>query len=398
MNTKAKKILKILGIILLAIVVILAAYIIYLYASYHRIEDNKELQVETISDNTPAGDALTTGKKYSALTYNIGFGAYTPDFSFFMDGGKSSWAKSKDSVKETIKGAGELVASKNPDFALVEEIDLDATRSYHVNEYSILKETIPAYNCVFAQNYDSAFLFYPFTQPHGKSKAGLALFSRYPVTGSLRRSFPVSTSFTKFFDLDRCYSISRVPVDNGKELVIFELHMSAYGNSDAIREGQIRMLSEDMQKEYEAGNYVICGGDFNHDLKAADTQSTELKASDENNKNNEGDKANESSDTQADSGDSAEEEPESWAYPFPRRDLPEHFSFCLDQLSEDEKNNLWNSARNADMEYVPGETYTVTLDGFIISDNVECTKYENVNTGYSYSDHDPVYMEFQLKK
>lgn len=381
MKTKAKKVIKITGIILLALVIVLAAYIIYLYASYHRIPDNQELQVEEISQNTEAGNELTTEKNYSALTYNIGFGAYTPDFSFFMDGGKSSWAKSKDSVKETIKGAGELVASKDPDFALVQEIDLDATRSYHVNEYSILKENIPAYNCVFAQNYDSAFLFYPFTQPHGKSKAGLALFSKYPITGSLRRSFPISTSFTKFFDLDRCYSISRVPVDNGKELAIFELHMSAYGNSDAIREGQIRMLSEDMQKEYEAGNYVICGGDFNHDLKAADTQS---KASDASNN------------TQTDSGDSAE--PESWAYPFPRSELPEHFSFCLDQLSEDEKNNLWNSARNADMEYVPGETYTVTLDGFIISDNVECTKYENVNTGYSYSDHDPVYMEFQLKK
>lgn len=381
MKTKAKKVIKITGIILLALVIVLAAYIIYLYASYHRIPDNQELQVEEISQNTEAGNELTTEKNYSALTYNIGFGAYTPDFSFFMDGGKSSWAKSKDSVKEMIKGAGELVASKDPDFALVQEIDLDATRSYHVNEYSILKENIPAYNCVFAQNYDSAFLFYPFTQPHGKSKAGLALFSKYPITGSMRRSFPISTSFTKFFDLDRCYSISRVPVDNGKELVIFELHMSAYGNSDAIREGQIRMLSEDMQKEYEAGNYVICGGDFNHDLKAADTQS---KASDASNN------------TQTDSGDSAE--PESWAYPFPRSELPEHFSFCLDQLSEDEKNNLWNSARNADMEYVPGETYTVTLDGFIISDNVECTKYENVNTGYSYSDHDPVYMEFQLKK
>ena len=139
----------------------------------------------------------------------------------------------------------------------------------------------------------------------------------------------------------------------------------------------------------KAGNYVICGGDFNHDLKAADTQSAESKESDE---------ANESSDTQADTDDSEEAEPESWAYPFPRPELPEHFSFCLDQLSEDEKKDLWNSARNADMEYVPGETYTVTLDGFIISDNVECTKYENVNTGYSYSDHDPVYMEFYLKK
>lgn len=57
------------------------------------------------------------------------------------------------------------------------------------------------------------------------------------------------------------------------------------------------MLSADMQKEYEVGNYVLCGGDFNHDLKASD-------------------------------GD--EEEHESWAYPFPREALPEHFSFCID--------------------------------------------------------------------
>ena len=184
----AKKIFKIVGIILGIIILALIGYIIYLFASYHRIEDNLP------------------------------------------------------------QGAGELVASYDPDFALIEEVDLNSTRSYHVNEYTILKECLADYDTVFAQNYDSAFLFYPFTQPHGKSRSGLALFSRYPVTDSLRRRFPVSTSFSKFFDLDRCYSISRVPVDNGKEFVIFELHMSAYGNSDAIREGQIRMLAEDMQK------------------------------------------------------------------------------------------------------------------------------------------------------
>ena len=153
-------------------------------------------------------------------------------------------------------------------------------------------------------------------------------------------------------------------MDNGKELVIFNLHMSAYGNSDAIRKGQIEMLCSDMQAEYKAGNYVLCGGDFNHDLKASeeDTESCE-----------------------------------SWAFPFPRTELPEHFAFCLDLLSTEEQAALWNSARNADMEYVPGVTYTVTLDGFIISDNIECLSYENVNTGYSYSDHDPVKVEFVLK-
>ena len=365
MNKTMKKFLKAAGIVLLVLVLALVVYLLYLVLSYHRIEDNLALQVETSGESAQQEKkSLTTGETYSALTYNIGFGAYTPDFSFFMDGGKSSWAKSKESVLDTVQGAGNLVASYNPDFAMIEEIDLDSTRSYHVNEYDILKNCFPNDYYVFAQNYDSAFLFYPFTQPHGSSKSGIGLFSKYPVTSALRRSLPISTSFSKFLDLDRCYSISRVPVDNGRELVIFALHMSAYGNSDAIREGQIAMLSEDMQKEYEAGNYVVCGGDFNHDLKDIE-------------------------------GD--EEEHESWAYPFPRESLPEHFSFCIDAFSDAERSEMWNSARNADMEYVPGVTYTVTLDGFIISDNVECLSYENVNTGYSYSDHDPVYMEFKLK-
>ena len=154
MKKTVKKIFKVLGIVLGVILLVLIAYIIYLYASYHRIEDNLVLEVESAPDAgedlegltsgaRPASasarynTALTTGETYSALTYNLGFGAYTPDFSFFMDGGRSSWAKSKESVQNTIQGAGELIASYEPDFALLQEVDLDSTRSYHVNEYSI---------------------------------------------------------------------------------------------------------------------------------------------------------------------------------------------------------------------------------------------------------------------
>lgn len=387
-----KKILKIFAGILLAVIILLIAYIAYLYLSYHRIPDNQALTVETPAasnnkndndsnnsnnssskennhdntSNTSTSDAseLKINQEYSAVTYNLGFGAYTPDFSFFMDGGKSSWAKSKKSVIETIQGAGDLTKSLEPDFILFQEVDLNSTRSYHVNEYQLLKDTFSDYTSVFAQNYDSAFLFYPFYQPHGKSQSGLALFSKYPITDSVRRSLPIATSFQKFLDLDRCYSISKIPVENGKELVIFELHASAYGNSDKIREGQISMLCSDMQKEYENGNYVLCGGDFNHDLKASE-----------------------------DSSDTCE----SWAYPFPRSALPDHFSFGIDSLSKTEIDKMWNSSRNADTEYIPEKTYTVTLDGFILSDNLECTFYENVNTGYTYSDHDPVYLTFKLK-
>ena len=64
----AKKIFKIVGIILGIIILALIGYIIYLFASYHRLEDNLPLEVES-----HAADAeLATEKEYSALTYNIG--------------------------------------------------------------------------------------------------------------------------------------------------------------------------------------------------------------------------------------------------------------------------------------------------------------------------------------
>lgn len=346
------------AVLLLAV----AAYVLYVIFTYKRLPDNLELSVR--APEAAEEGMVPVGEPLEILTYNIGFGAYTPEFSFFMDGGKSSVAESRESVLETVTGAGKLAAGYDPDFVMFEEVDLDSTRAHHVNQYELLDQEFGEYYSDFAVNYDSAFLMVPPWEPHGKSLAGIAVYSRYPITGALRRSFPISKTLSKFVDLDRCYSISRVPVKNGKELVIFAQHMSAYGNSDAIREAQIGMLCKDMQAEYEKGNYVICGGDFNHDLKASEEEAGEK---------------------------------ESWAYPFPRSRMPEGLYFCLDLLDKETAEAMPDSARNADMPYEPGVTYTVTLDGFIISDNIEIVEYENIYTGYQYSDHDPVRLVFRLQ-
>ena len=57
---------------------------------------------------------------------------------------------------------------------------------------------------------------------------------------------------------------------------------------------------------------------------------------------------------------------------------------------------MHDSARNADIPYVEGVTYTITLDSFIISDNIVCEEYGTVDTGYAYSDHEAVFMQFSL--
>ena len=354
-------VLKVLLGILAVFILIVLCYVAYVIISYERIEDNVTLDVISYGDT--GNESVTTGEEYTIGTYNVGFGAYTPTYSFFMDGGEYSRAYSDESATEAITGAAKLAMTYDPDFMLFEEVDRDATRSWHVNEEDLISDIFDGYYETFAVNYNSAYLFYPFDEPIGASYSGIALYSKYEITSSLRRSLPISTSFSKFLDLDRCYSINRIDVDNGKELVIFNVHLSAYGNSDEIREAQVSMLIEDMNAEIEAGNYVICGGDFNHDLKA---------------------------------DESSTEECESWAYPFPRSELPDSLMFAMDNLSENELDSMTDSCRDTGDAYDPETTYVVTLDGFIISDNITMTDYEIVNSGYAYSDHEPVIMKFIL--
>lgn len=54
------------------------------------------------------------------------------------------------------------------------------------------------------------------------------------------------------------------------------------------------------------------------------------------------------------------------------------------------------SCRNADRPYGP-DNYVVTVDGFIVSDNVEVAEAEVYDTGFRWSDHNPVYLDFILK-
>ncbi len=361
MNVKSKKtVLKIAALALVLVLAIVFSYLIYVIATYKRIDDRQALTV----DGMAASDTVLTGTEYTIITQNLGFGAYTQDFTFFMDGGKESRAESKESVIECIDMGIDTVSSFDPDFILFQEVDIDSTRSYHVDQYALLSEAFSDYSRVKAINYDSAYLMYPILEPHGASYSSMATFSRFNIQSSLRRSFPISTSLSKFLDLDRCYSVSRVMTDNGKELVIYNVHSSAYGGSDEIRTAQMTMLMNDMKAEYDKGNYVICGGDFNHDFTGDSTQ-----------------KLNDGMGT-LDFG---------WAQPFPDELIPDGFSRAITYSGE------YNpTCRDCDIPYERGN-FTIIVDGFIVSDNVRIVEVENILTDFTYSDHAPVVMKFVLE-
>jgi len=361
-----KKIVKILLGIVVIIAAIVGIYLAYAFITYYRIEDNKVLDING-QENTTL-EEINTNELYKIVSANVGFGAYSDDYSFFMDGGTESWAFSKEACLANIEGSVNTIANEKADLVLMQEIDIDSTRSYHINQMdqaiSILnKNNITDINYTFAQNYDSPFLFYPLTQPHGKCVAGLLTISKFTINDSIRRSLPVETGFSKMIDLDRCYSKNYIATDNGKSLVLYNAHLSAYTTDPSTAENQVRMLNEDILNEYNAGNYIIVGGDMNKDL-LGDSSLVFHKGSNDAN----------------------------WAGPFPVELLDSHFSV----IAPINENDPVPSCRNADAPYTD-DTFVLTIDGFIVSDNVEVEYSDVIDTQFKYSDHNPVFMDFKLK-
>ena len=355
-----KKWVKILLIVLLALVLLAAANVAYVFISYHRIGNQPLTPVQT-PDTAPS---LSAGEAYTLVSWNIGFGAYEEDYGFFMDGGTESRAWSKERLTANMDAIAGYLKQQDADFYLLQEVDTDATRSYHVDEREPLYAALFDKSSVFCQNYDSPYLLYPLTKPHGASQSGLLTFAPVNIAAANRVELPVEGGFMKLLDLDRCYSVSRIPAEGGKELVLYDLHLSAYTSDGTIATEQLKLLLADMQAEYDAGNWCVAGGDFNKDLLG---------------------------DSSVYFGEADQEY--SWAQPIPEGVFDGVDITLVAPLDEDDP---VPSCRNADGPYHQGQ-YVLTVDGFLVSANVEVQESQVIETGFAYSDHEPVEMTFVLK-
>ena len=385
MNKVVKRILIISGCVLGTIVVAAGGYVGYVLLSYNRI-GNVDLTIDRHSTLTQA----KVGETYKAMSYNVGFGAYSQDFTFFLDTGYDEygnptaghWSKafSEETVRFNISGAIHTLKGYQPDFAFIQECDVASTRSYNINEDALLQEAFPEYDHMYCTNVHTAFLPYPFYDMHGIINGGMTTFSRFQAKDGKRRQYTVSDSLSKLFDLDRCFSHFSVEVDNGKKLHIVNSHMSAYDEGGVIRQEQMKEINAFLQTAKETGDYVVVGGDWNHDLLINNPDFDYTMANKPFGEKKKG--------------------PDWLRYLFDENGK----SPILEGYSVVASDNT-PTCRNVDMEWVPGKTYVCTVDGFIVSNNVEVVSHANILTkngskgldGFAYSDHDPAVMEFRLK-
>ena len=321
----------------------------YLSIREYRPEPIETLQVTSQNKVLDPNDSL------HIVTYNIGYAGLDKDMDFFMDGGTKVNPESQEKVKTNLEGIQQILNDQKADITLLQEVDINSDRSFHINEQEYLEEKLDQ-NGVFAYNFKCDYVPYPFP-PIGKVESGILTMTNYSIAQASRISLPESFSWpVKICNLKRCMLETRIPIkDTDKELVIINFHLEAYDSGEG-KIAQSKKLAKKLQEEYEKGNYVIAGGDFNQTFEGMDTYPITEK--------------------------------ENWVPGImSQEDLPEHFTFS--NADNAPTCRLLNEAYQKDSQ-------VYVIDGFIVSDNIEVTSIQNIDTSFEYTDHQPVSMRIKL--
>ncbi|MFK7948227.1 MAG: endonuclease/exonuclease/phosphatase family protein [Saprospiraceae bacterium] len=316
-----------------------------------------------------ANQTVITDSTISLITWNIGFGGLGEESIFFYDAGGTLTSDvpvitPKEHFEKNQAAIEEFVKINKSDFYLIQEVDIEAKRSYGVNQFEEIQEELSNFSGAYAMNYNVKRVPLPvmeFWHTMGKVEAGLATFSKYQPKEATRYQFPGNYGWpTRIFQLDRCFLAKRFDVQNGKELVVINTHNSAYDKGGKLKAQQMVYLKNYLLSEYEKGNYVIVGGDWNQ-CPPNFKFDTFLPGK----------------------GEGYE------TTSIPMDYLPQDWLWVYDTTTP--------TNRKLTEVYKDGETFTTLIDFFLVSPNLQLEKVRNINQQFKYSDHQPVYVELKLK-
>ena len=307
------------------------------------------------------GQAMNGSKRqFTFLTWNIGYAGLGRGTDFFYDGGKMVRPSREQCLGYFAGIRAEVQKHEVSDFIFLQEVDVHSKRSWYLDEFDSLSVALKDRWHAFAQNYGCLYIPVPIHEPMGRVAAGLATFSRFQPAGATAGYYKTDLSWPKRLAfLKRCYLMLRFHLDNGKDLVVLNTHNSAYDSTGIWRKHEMALLDSVMTAEFQRGNYVVCGGDWNSNPRGYHPGAI----------------------VSGDRGTVIEPPIDSGFMP--------GWQFVFDPSLP--------SNRYTDMPYKKGVTRTTIIDFFVVSPNIEVTVVSAVSMGFAFSDHHPVMMGVRLK-
>ena len=210
-------------------------------------------KAETIKTPAARSDSI------KVVTWNIKFGGGRIDFFFDCYGDRV--LMTKDEVISNMNGIIAKIKSLNPDIIYLEEADIQSKRSAFVDQVQMILDNTDLNYGVYASQWQADYV--P-SDGVGKVNSGNAILSKYELKNAER--IPLSLieedpGYVQYFYLRRNLLKTDITI-NGKDIVLFGTHTSAYSN-DGTKLKQLKTIKEEVDKTNAAGKTFILGGDFN---------------------------------------------------------------------------------------------------------------------------------------
>lgn len=348
-----KKILKFILWLIIAVIVIAALFFGYLTLREYRPADVTASEVRGVA----SGKEVPLDKEISVVTWNVGYCALGKNSDFVMDGGGKAPVADRAQVKAYTDGVKATLDRLNPDICMLQEVDENSHRSYGTDQ----RDIFTAGQDAIGYNYVCDFVPFPWP-PLGKITSGVFTTTDYTIDSADRYSLPCPFSWPlRIANLKRCMLVSYLPVEGSdKQFVVINFHLEAYDSGEG-KIAQTKQLLEFIQTEYEKGNYVIAGGDWNQTFPGS-----------------------------LDVFPNTHED--LWAVGTIDANLfPDGWKLAFD--------NFEPTCRLLNQPYNPADTENTqyyVIDGFVCSPNVSFSSIETVNEHFENSDHNPVRMTISL--
>lgn len=332
-----------IGIVLLVVLAVLGYFTL---RNYH--PDKKVV----VAENRVEPISLDTA---TFISWNIGYCGLSADMDFFYDGGEKV-RTSKEKTEENLAFIkNQLAGTEDIQFFILQEVDTASKRSYYIDQFDQISKVLPSYQRYFATNYNVDFVPVPVTDPLGKVRGGLATFSRFTPKRVTRYAYPSSYSWPmNLFMLDRCFMVSEFILKNRKKLIVINTHNSAYDDG-SLKRKEMNFLKKFLLAEYEKGNYIIAGGDWNQFPPGIEKYKERFDLSKTSIIN--------------------------------RDFMPPDWKWAAD----------YETATNRSLDAPLNEnTRKSLIDFYLISPNVEVLDVKTPNQEFRHSDHHPVFARFRL--
>ena len=341
--------------LLTLVIAFVGGFLIFASATTLKVKDVEEMAI-----NNNQSLKVDKSQDITLLTWNAGYGALDEKQDCYWDGGKGVIGESKDKVVDNLDNITSKIKEINPDIFFMQELDISSKRSYYINELIVVRGESLNYTDSYACNFKAGFIPVPLYQFTGQVEAGIASFSKYQVNAATRIQLPIPFKWpVSLLNLKRCLLINRTPIEGSdKLLVTINLHLEAYDDGEG-KAKQLKQLMDIMQEEYDQGNYVIAGGDFNQTFSNVDL-SKYPKMND-------------------------------WVCPIIDVEQYPDFKFNMDEATP--------TCRSLYKTYFDNDKTNFQyymLDGFITSNNIQVNEIKTIDLGFKNTDHNPVTMNVSL--